>query len=130
MSSSRYNSHRPPFPTVEEILSDFNYLKNSEDIDPVLVDNELEAVETLGTEDEQGHEKDSTLKELSSQQKKEICNTYNKVAEFLEQNENLGKSIKSMNELSKELCLKKENLNKLILNIKQNMEVSTRETFR
>lgn len=49
MSSFHHYSHRPPIPTVEEILLDFNSLKNSEEIDPVLTisDTEFETVETL-----------------------------------------------------------------------------------
>ena len=70
--------------------------------------------------DEHVHEKDSTSKLL--QRNNEIHNTYKKVAEFLKQNENLKRSMNSMNELSKELCLKKENLTHLIENIKENME--------
>ena len=48
------------------------------------------------------------------------------MAEFLEQNENLHNSMLSMTELSKELQLKKENLNKLIDNIKLSMKESKR----
>lgn len=71
-------------------------------------------------------EKDPSTKKEGYQQKKEICETYKKVAEFLEQNENLHNSMLSMTELSKELQLKKENLNKLIDNIKLSMKESKR----
>jgi hypothetical protein len=44
MSFSREYAHRPPIPTAEEILEDFNSTKNKDFIDPVfnyLPENEL-----------------------------------------------------------------------------------------
>lgn len=63
-----------------------------------------------------------SAKREKEKRQKEITDTYNKVAEFLQQNKNLRQSITSMNELSKELYTKKENLTQLISNIKENMQ--------
>jgi hypothetical protein len=37
MSFSREYAHRPPIPTAEEILEDFNSVKNKDLVDPVFV---------------------------------------------------------------------------------------------
>ena len=62
------------------------------------------------------------MKQEKDKHQKEINDTYNKVAELLEQNKNLRQSIMTMNELSKELHIKKENLTELISNISENMQ--------
>ena len=61
-------------------------------------------------------------KHEQEKQRQEVAETYKKVSEFLEQNKNLTQSITSMNELSKELHTKKQNLMKMISNIKENMQ--------
>ncbi|XP_028407063.1 uncharacterized protein LOC114529452 [Dendronephthya gigantea] len=122
MSFNREYAHRPPIPTAEQIMEDFNLAKGREFTDPVFNLSKDEI--SIRGNDDKDDDKDLSpgTKQKKGEQLKEIDDTYNKVEEFLEQNKDLRKSIIKMNELSQELHAKKENLTLLISNISENMQ--------
>ena len=117
MSFGREYAHRPPIPTAEEILEDFNATKTKDLIDPVF--DLSEKFPCINKREEKNNDKDvpPSTKREQDKQRKEINDTYNKVSDFLRHNKNLKQSIASMNKLSEELHSKKENLTQLISNI-------------